>query len=150
MQNTPSSWHAGDQVAFLAFSSSVFLGRVFIVFFLTVCGVWVAWIGWLVSHSSSMISQAFGSIGTVGRWWILLGKEVSISIKACQHEVLLDDSWWHRQMTWHPNHHSLMMMTASVLKRETPLFDKTYICGWIRWICCMKYVFSPDIFVENL
>lgn len=62
-----AAWHAGDQVAFLAFSSSVFLGQVFIVFFLTVCGVRVAWIGWLVSHSSSMISQAFGSIGTVGR-----------------------------------------------------------------------------------
>lgn len=77
---------------------------------------------WLVSHSSSMISQAFGSIGTVGRWWILLGKEVSISIKACQQMEAWSTprwqllwTWWTVRPTatftgrWHgtPNHHSL-------------------------------------------
>ncbi len=93
-----AAWHGDNQsVALLrcneaqvaliaAFRSSALLGLVSLIFFLTILhrfsGVQVRRDCWPIKHRNTMVIEpAFGTFGCVGRWHVLLGNEISISIK---------------------------------------------------------------------
>ncbi len=124
-------WHCSgvmeDQVALIAaFRLSALLGLVSLIFLLTIPhrlsmhGVQVRWVCWLIKHSNTMVTEpAFGTFGSVGRCQVLMENEISISIKLVsrrKHESALKclDRWlcwlWtsentaeqHQQMTWQP------------------------------------------------
>ena len=86
------------QVAMIvAFSSSVLLDLVDLIFLLTIShrfSMEVRSVGWPIKHSNTMGRKPVTShFGTVGRCQILLEKEISISIKLVsrwKHEVLLN------------------------------------------------------------
>ena len=76
-----------------AFSPSVLLGLVDLIFLLTIpYRVQISPVGWPIKHSNTMGSKPVTSrFGTVGRCQVLPEKEISISIKLVsrqKHEVL--------------------------------------------------------------
>lgn len=72
------------------------LGQVFPIFLVTISHwVPVGRVGWPVEQGNRMICKSFGkAFGTVGRCYVLLKKEVSISIKLVSNEVLWNLLCW--------------------------------------------------------